>query len=317
MQERSIFSTYPWPDPAWRERVDVVDAPAGSHARMSAVLHAARSHRVLVLNGFAKADLAATAMLARRRRRPQVLLLDLTWKTGSSLPDRVLTRTVVRLLDRDTVHYGVLSAFEVDTFPRTWGVAPERLHQVLWFCTLPDDVLAAPPRNGGGVFAGGSSLRDWDLMLAAARDVPGMITIASGTLTPQQLASVPPHATAGPVDPRRYDELLLAADVVVVPMEARPDRSSGQGTFLAAMALGKALVVNDAPGVRDYVDDGVTGVVVPRQDPKALAAALRELLADPERRARLGAAAKEEVRRRFLRPHYVERVLATVDALPD
>jgi glycosyltransferase involved in cell wall biosynthesis len=86
--------------------------------------------------------------------------------------------------------------------------------------------------------------------------------------------------------------------------------------MLAAMALGKPLVVNDAPGVRDYVRDGETGIVVPRDDPATLAAALRGLLSDEELRARLGAAAEREVRQRFLLPHYVERVLKLMDSLP-
>ena len=105
------------------------------------------------------------------------------------------------------------------------------------------------------------------------------------------------------------------ADIVVVPMEARTDRSSGQGTMLAAMALGKPLVVNDVPGVRDYVTDGETGLIVPRRDPEALASALKRLLTDAGQRARLGEAAERDVRRRFLREHYVERVLALVDRI--
>jgi glycosyltransferase involved in cell wall biosynthesis len=43
------------------------------------------------------------------------------------------------------------------------------------------------------------------------------------------------------------------------------------------------------------VADGVTGYVVPRQDPKALAAALEPLLTDPELRRRMGAAGRERV----------------------
>ncbi len=315
MTTARVFSTYPSPDPAWRRRVDVVDAPPLSRRRFAAVLAAGRTHDVLVVNGFAKADLAAAAVLRRRRRPPLVLVLDPTWKTGDSLPDRLLTRATVRLLDGPRVHYGVLSSFEVSTFPRTWGVDRARVHPVHWFCTLSDEALAAPRGSGGGVFAGGNSLRDWDLLLDAVAGLAAPVTIASASLTPEQRARVPAGVVAGPVPPDRYDRLLLDADVVVVPMEARPDRSSGQGTMLAALALGKPLVVNDAPGVREYVDDGRTGVVVPLSDPVALGEQLRRLLGDATLRSRLGAAAEQEVRERFLRQHYLGRVLATVDDL--
>lgn len=228
---------------------------------------------------------------------------------GENWADRAACRTVLTLFDGDYVHYGVLTEFEVGTFPPTWGVDPARVHKVLWSCTLSDDELIASRGTGGGVFAAGNSLRDWDLMLRAAGMVSAPVTIAAPNLTLEQLRSAPRNVTAGPVSPARYDALLRSADVVVVPMQSRDDRSSGQGTMLAAMALGKPLVVNDAPGVRDYVKDSETGVVVTRDDPAALAAARCRLLGDEPLRTRLGAAVEREVRQRFMLPHTVERVL--------
>ena len=57
--------------------------------------------------------------------------------------------------------------------------------------------------------------------------------------------------------------------------------------------------------------DGETGLLVPPVDPDALARALRELAADPQRAARLGAAAAADVRQRFA----PERMLAELQAL--
>lgn len=311
-----IFSTYPWRNAAWLERVDVVKLPSSSPKRMVSVLQAALTHDVLVLNGFARADLLAAGLVARLPRPPFIVILDPTWSKGGSLVDRTFCRTALRVFDGDHVHYGVLSQFEAASFPRTWEVDAARVHKVLWSCTLSDKELTAPRSVGGGVFAGGNSLRDWDLMLRAASAVPGPITIASPTLTAKQLATAPANVTAGPVSAARYDELLRGADIVVVPMQVHDDRSSGQGTMLAAMALGKPLVVNDAPGVRDYVTDGETGIIVPRDDPDSLAEALRRLLADHQLRSRLGAAAERDVQQRFLLPHYVQRVLQLLDGLP-
>jgi len=42
--------------------------------------------------------------------------------------------------------------------------------------------------------------------------------------------------------------LTAAASVVVVALQPREDRSSGQGTYLNAMALGKPVVVTDVAG---------------------------------------------------------------------
>ncbi|MGH8545141.1 MAG: glycosyltransferase family 4 protein [Gammaproteobacteria bacterium] len=55
-------------------------------------------------------------------------------------------------------------------------------------------------------------------------------------------------------------------------------------TILEAMRAGRASVASDVAGVREAVDDGVTGIVVPPSDPTALAGALERLLGDAERR---------------------------------
>jgi len=66
---------------------------------------------------------------------------------------------------------------------------------------------------------------------------------------------------------------------------------------LEAMACGLPVVGADATGVADVV--GETGIVVPRDDPDALARALGELLDDTGRRAELGRAARIRVERSF------------------
>ena len=309
------FSTYPWRNATWRDRVDVVRLPPSSIGRFTAVLRAARTHGILVLNGFSRADLLAAVLVARLRRPPHVVILDPTWGRGTTGPT---DWPAVPSSYCSTATTSITASCRRSRSGRSpeHGGGPCPRTQVLWSCTLSDGELIASRSTGGGVFAGGNSLRDWDLMLRAAGTLSAPVTIAAPNLTTEQLRSAPENVTAGPVSPAQYDALLRGADVVVVPMQSRDDRSSGQGTMLAAMALGKPLVVNDAPGVRDYVRDGETGVVVPRDDPAALAAALCRLLGDEQLRTRLGDAAEREVQQRFLLPHYVERVLGLMDALP-
>ena len=55
-----------------------------------------------------------------------------------------------------------------------------------------------------------------------------------------------------------------------------------------AMAVGTPVAVTDRGGVRDYVEDGVQGRLLPPQEPDAWAQAIAELLADPDRLARMG-----------------------------
>jgi glycosyltransferase involved in cell wall biosynthesis len=68
-----------------------------------------------------------------------------------------------------------------------------------------------------------------------------------------------------------------------------------------ALAAGLPIVALQGPGVADSVRDGVDGLVVPAQPAgerrSALAAAVRGLIGDPARRARLGAAARADADR--------------------
>jgi glycosyltransferase involved in cell wall biosynthesis len=65
------------------------------------------------------------------------------------------------------------------------------------------------------------------------------------------------------------------------------------------MACGVPVVGSAVGGLLDTVVDGVTGLLVKPADPAALAAALRPLLADRERRAAMGAAGIHRVRSHY------------------
>jgi D-inositol-3-phosphate glycosyltransferase len=68
---------------------------------------------------------------------------------------------------------------------------------------------------------------------------------------------------------------------------------------LEAMACGVPVVVSAVGGLVDSVVDGVTGVHVPPRRPALLADAVAGLLADPERRAALGATGARRAGRRY------------------
>jgi len=64
-----------------------------------------------------------------------------------------------------------------------------------------------------------------------------------------------------------------------------------------AMLVGRPVIVSDVGGLRDVVQDGVTGLMVPARDASVLAAALDKILDDPALAQRLGHAASESAKR--------------------
>ncbi|MGQ0561689.1 MAG: glycosyltransferase family 4 protein [Gemmatimonadota bacterium] len=68
-------------------------------------------------------------------------------------------------------------------------------------------------------------------------------------------------------------------------------------TNIEAAACGTPTIASAVPGLRDSIQNGVTGFLVPHGDIAALASRLREVIADPELRARLSAQALQFARR--------------------
>jgi len=102
---------------------------------------------------------------------------------------------------------------------------------------------------------------------------------------------------------RFYD----AVDVILLP-------SINEGTpvtVIEALAASRPAVATRVGGVPDVVRDGVDGFLVDSADGDTLAARLAELAADPELRARMGAAGRARVLERYS----VERLVSDVDEL--
>ena len=79
--------------------------------------------------------------------------------------------------------------------------------------------------------------------------------------------------------------------------------------FLEAAAAGVAQIAGDSGGAAEAVEHGAGGLVVDKPDDvEAVADALAALLDDPERRRRLGAAARRRVEKHFSYDHLARRL---------
>ncbi|MDQ6833272.1 MAG: glycosyltransferase family 4 protein [Chloroflexota bacterium] len=110
----------------------------------------------------------------------------------------------------------------------------------------------------------------------------------------------------GTCDHARLPDLYAAAEIVI-------GTSFANETFGMALAEGSAcarpVVATRFGGFPEVVRDGVTGLLVPPRDPQALAQAIRTLLADPERRTRMGDAGRAHVVANFAWPVVTDHVL--------
>lgn len=131
---------------------------------------------------------------------------------------------------------------------------------------------------------------DWPI---AARLVPRSVTLHRGVraYTPAWLA------------------LWSAADLFVMP-------TTGEAfgvVFQEAAAAGLPAIGTNLNAVPEIVVDGETGVLVPPRDPGALAGALRQLVADPGTRRRMGTAARARATRLYDAAAYGARLAELMD----
>jgi glycosyltransferase involved in cell wall biosynthesis len=138
-----------------------------------------------------------------------------------------------------------------------------------------------------------------DLIEAAARTGGVRVVIAGdgdlrSTLAAQARALHAPVTLAGALDRATVAQALAAADAVVVPSVV--DRAGNvdglPNVLLEGLAAGRPVVATRVAGIPDVVTDDVNGLLVPEQDPAALAAALRRLVREPETCERLGREAR-------------------------
>lgn len=97
----------------------------------------------------------------------------------------------------------------------------------------------------------------------------------------------------------RSDVTEIMASIDVLALASVPNSEGTPTVILEAMASGVAVVATDVGSVREVVEEGVTGRVVPSLEPRKMAAALIELLEDAEKREAYGKAARTRVEREF------------------
>jgi hypothetical protein len=317
-----ILSTLRYGDyPEWTERVDIFGRQGLSRpAFLRRLLAEVRRYPAVILTGTWQVDQIAAMLIARMRSPPPVIMSDASWRRGVNARDRLVRAGAVRAMRGRHMTFCVLSSWEAERFPSKWEVPADRVRFTPFCFTLPEPELNLPVSDAGGVFVGGGlrrgrrrdPLRDYRAVIDAASRVNAPITIASNEL---DSVTMPPNIRAGPVSRERFTELLREAGVIVVPLRAGVDRSAGQQTYLNAMALGKPVIVTDTPGVRDYIDDRDTGLIVPPGDAEALAGAITWVL-DPDNRAeveRIRVRARDVARTRFSRRNYIGHLLRVAD----
>lgn len=234
------------------------------------VFKARHSYDIIILNGALGAtdkyvDLLAAIVLKLTFHRPFVVLADCTWETGSrALTNRfpklarimpILAGLMIKLVNHPRVRYCVLSSFEKENFSTTWGVKNKQVCFTPFGTTLFSKKIISS-KSEDYIFSGGNSLRNYDLLVKAYEGISFPLKIASS----YTLKKLNPYVVCRPVSQNIFFDEMAGSKIVITPLQ-NSNRSAGQQTYLNAMSLGKLVIVTDAPGVRDHIRHGETGIV--------------------------------------------------------
>lgn len=109
-------------------------------------------------------------------------------------------------------------------------------------------------------------------------------------------------------------DLYKRAKVHIIPL-ADMRLGSGHTVLLENMALGKTLIVSDAPSMRDYLEDGVNALVVEPHNVEQLRETIRSFLDEPARYALIGPAAAQWAREHFGSAEFARKLIAIIEKL--
>jgi len=101
---------------------------------------------------------------------------------------------------------------------------------------------------------------------------------------------------AGAINHQQLPPFFRRADITVLP--SSPPESFGL-VLIESQACGTPVIASNIPGVRTVVEDGRDGLLVPPNNPGALADAMKGLLADDAKRRMMGQQGRIKVEARY------------------
>jgi hypothetical protein len=261
---------------------------------------------------------AAGSVYAGLKRVPLVLNVADRWPASAIELGMLRRPGFVRAaswLERSCYLRAAAITVPTDGLVRSLSAVPEASGKVVRIEPSVDlDAFEPAPRTRRGMFrvlyAGTVGLaQGLDTLIDAARIAgPNVVEVlvAGGGAEAEALAArvaaeaIPNVRMLGVVPHEDIPGLYAGADAGVVLLRDRPVFAGALPTkILEAMAAGRAVILAARGEAAQLVADHRVGVVVPPEDPSALAAAFAELAADPKRLDELGAAGRRCAVERF------------------
>lgn len=260
-------------------------------------------------------------LVSRLRRAPLIFNVQDVFPDAAVETGAISNRMVIDLAERfERISYRVADAVTVlsdDLADNVRAkVAPESVAKVQVIPNFVDTDAIQPGDRltdyraelelGDGpvvLYAGNVGFsQSLDLIVSAARRLPSVTFLINGDGSARASLEVLADGLtnvrfAGYLEPDRLGELLATGDVHVVPLKTGLGRVSVPSKTYSIMAAGRPVVaaIDANTAVPQILDESGGGIAVAPDDPEAFAAAIRQLIDDPETAWRMGDHGREWV----------------------
>jgi glycosyltransferase involved in cell wall biosynthesis len=271
-----------------------------------------RQYDVIVTANIKLAQLVALYRFLFFIRKPKQIVLELMLDEEASGWIWKLKVKFQRLLFSSVDLVFVSSTREVETYSRRLRIPPEK------FRFIPFHTNIINPRrlgeNEGFILSAGKTGRDYAVLNEALRGTDMKAVIVSDDYHLKGIDISANITVRKNIPYSEYLTILEKSRLVVVPL-TKHVMSTGQVVILEAMALGKPVIATETVGTLDYIENGITGILVPIGDKGALRKAIHDLIRSPSLEEDLARNGLEKVRRDHTFESYVGRILLAAEEL--
>jgi len=221
--------------------------------------------------------------------RARIVLLDILLSSPKSPWDRMKALVLGRLLAR--THRILLYYRNTEGLQRHYRIPSSRFRYVPFKVNGRALIDRTVRTDGGYIFCGGKTRRDFDTLFAAVKGLPYPVKVATssnrdiiphGSFVDEETAPTNVEVIRLDGSPGEFISMMASSRLVVLPITPEIC-GAGISVYLQAMALRKCVIVSAGPGAEDVITLG-QAIIVPPSDPVALRASIERAFNDAEYR---------------------------------
>lgn len=218
--------------------------------------------------------------------------IDCLWYRSKTRFRSYCKRLLKKFIDKTIDCYVVWASHEIIGYSTEFSLPKDKFIFIPYHTTLDNSTYEI--RDDNYLFSGGNFTRDYRTLIQAVDGLPVKLLIASTRPEIFTDLNIPENVEIQGFSHEEYIQKMAACTINIVSLTSGLLHSGGQQTFLNSMYMGKPTIVNDPEGAKDYITNGVDGVITPSADPAALRAAIMDLYDHPEKAKKMGKNARRK-----------------------